>query len=97
MPHRGHVQEALEQTGQAPEIARGIELVNQSVQNLSRTCPAPRSGHGPWVIAALCTGLAHMPAAWCLVPGPEDLAAQVGGCCTARHDAEAMAPGYPTG
>jgi hypothetical protein len=32
---QGHAMEALEQTGQALEIARTIELVNENVQNLT--------------------------------------------------------------
>lgn len=39
-------------------------------------------GHGLKVIAALCTGPAHMPAAWCPAGGPDDPACEAGGCCT---------------
>jgi anti-sigma regulatory factor (Ser/Thr protein kinase) len=39
-------------------------------------------GHGLEIVAALCGGLAHLPAAWCPVTGPDDPAAGAGGCCT---------------
>ena len=41
--------------------------------------PREDFGHGLRVITALCTGVVHMPAAWCRVAGPGDPA---GGCCT---------------
>jgi anti-sigma regulatory factor (Ser/Thr protein kinase) len=44
--------------------------------------PREDFGRGLEVITALCTGLAHMPAAWCPVIGPDDPPAGAGGCCT---------------
>jgi serine/threonine-protein kinase RsbW len=40
------------------------------------------SGRGLKLVAALSGGLAHLPAAWCPVSGPDDPAAGAGGCCT---------------
>ena len=39
-------------------------------------------GHGLEIVAALCGGLAHLPAAWCPVTGQDDPAAGASGCCT---------------
>jgi anti-sigma regulatory factor (Ser/Thr protein kinase) len=44
--------------------------------------PREDFGHGLEIAAALSTGLAHLPAAWCPAAGPDDPAVGVGGCCT---------------
>jgi len=52
-------------------------------------------GRGLEIVAALCAGLVHMPAAWCLAVGPDDPASRAGGCCTCarlRPAAPGVAP-----
>jgi anti-sigma regulatory factor (Ser/Thr protein kinase) len=47
-------------------------------------------GHGVAIVAALCGGLVHMPAAWCPAGGPDDPAAAAGGCCTCCRPGRAV-------
>jgi anti-sigma regulatory factor (Ser/Thr protein kinase) len=44
--------------------------------------PREDFGHGLQIVAALGTGPAHLPAAWCPAAGPDDPAVEAGGCCT---------------
>jgi hypothetical protein len=44
--------------------------------------PREDFGHGLEIVAELCSGLAHLPAAWCPAGGPGDPATGAGGCCT---------------
>lgn len=39
-------------------------------------------GNGLTLVTALCTGVLHMPAAWCEAGGPDDPAVAASGCCT---------------
>jgi anti-sigma regulatory factor (Ser/Thr protein kinase) len=39
-------------------------------------------GRGLQIVMAISGGLAHLPAAWCPVGGPDDPAIGAGGCCT---------------
>jgi anti-sigma regulatory factor (Ser/Thr protein kinase) len=57
-------------------------------------------GHGLAIVAALCGGLAHLPAAWCPTGGPDDPAAQAWGCCTCCRPGRTVtdpAPGKEAG
>jgi anti-sigma regulatory factor (Ser/Thr protein kinase) len=55
------------------------------------------SGRGLEIAAALCAGIAHMPAAWCPLAGPDDPAGEAGGCCTCcRPSSPFPAPEHPS-
>jgi len=47
-------------------------------------------GRGLQIVAALSAGLAHLPASWCPVTGPDDPAAAEGGCCTCCRPGPAL-------
>jgi hypothetical protein len=53
------------------------------------------SGRGLEIVAALSTGLAHLPAAWCPAAGPDDPAVGAGGCCTCCRPGPAVPGAAP--